>query len=257
MTIIVRDGKYKNTETPEENKKVEMIKLGERLTKASRVTDYKSRSTLLLKKAFTVLDPVARGWKSREDLQKTLKAIKESIDKGHLSNHLKTFVFILETLENIIPLIKLDKEKPALIKLQKEVFSHNKERREEDYKLESSRDRFSTPVRKQKSRLTTGDIDRWIQASKKGDRLVYYTGHTFDIREFQAEKVFKHVRNLCFKFEPIATNKKYIKVYGANEWGMQYHDIITLFQQKVAPEQKDKEKNIITHAIYNYVMEKL
>jgi hypothetical protein len=38
---------------------------------------------------------------------------------------------------------------------------------------------------------------------------------------------------------------------------MQYHDIITLFQQKVAPEQKDKEKNIITHAIYNYVMEKL
>ena len=257
MTIIVRDGKYINTETQEDNKKLEMIKLGERVTKANRTTDHKKRSTLLLKKALTILNPIAEKWASREDLQKTLEAIKESIEKDHLSNHLRTFVFILETLENIIPLIKLNKEKPALIKLQKEVFSHNKERREEDYKLESSRDRFSTPVRKQKSRLTTGDIDRWIQASKKGDRLVYYTGHTFDIREFQAEKVFKHVRNLCFKFEPIAANKKYIKVYGANEWGMQYHDIITLFQQKVAPEQKDKEKNIISHAVFNYTMEKL
>ena len=39
MTIIVRDGKYINTETQEDNKKLEMIKLGERLTKANRVTD--------------------------------------------------------------------------------------------------------------------------------------------------------------------------------------------------------------------------
>jgi len=257
MNIIVRDGKYINTNTPEENEKKEMIKLGERLTKANRAIDHKDKSTLLLKKALTVLDPIASGWPGRQDLQETLKVIKESIDKDHLSNHLKTFVLILETLENIIPLIKLDKEKPALIKLQKEVFSHNKERREEDYKLESSRDRFSTPVRKQKSRLTTGDIDRWIQASKKGDRLVYYTGHTFDTREYQAKKVFEHVRNLCFKFEPIAAKKKYIKTYGANEWGVKYHDIITLFQKKVAPQQKDSEKNIISHAIYNYTVEKL
>jgi len=257
MTIIVRDGKYIDTNSPNENKKVEMIKLGERVTKANRATDYKSKSTLLLKKALTVLDPVARGWTGRQDLQETLKVIKESIDKDHLSNHLKTFVLILETLEKVLPLMNLHKEKPSLIKLQKELFSHNKERREEDYKLESSRDHFSTPVRKQKSRLTTGDIDRWIQASKKGDRLVYYTGHTFDSREYQAKKVFEHVRNLCFKFEPIAAKKKYIKTYGANEWGIQYHDIITLFQKKVAPQQKDLEKNIISHAIYNYIMEKL
>ena len=257
MTIIVRDGKYINTETQEDNKKLEMIKLGERVTKANRTTDHKKRSTLLLKKALTILNPIAEKWASREDLQKTLEAIKESIEKDHLSNHLRTVVFILETLENIIPLIKLNKEKPALIKLQKEVFSHNKERREEDYKKETSRGYHSHPIRKQKSHLTTGDIDRWIQTSKRGDRLVYYTGHTFDNKEFQAKKVFDYVRNLCFKFEPIAANKKYIKVYGANEWGMQYHDIITLFQQKVAPEQKDKEKNVITYAIYNYVMEKL
>ena len=87
--------------------------------------------------------------------------------------------------------------------------------------------------------------------------MVYYTGHTFDKREHQAQRVFDHVRKLCFKFEPVAINKKFIKTYGANEWGVQYHDIITLFQQKVAPEQKDKEKNIISHAVFNYTMEKL
>ena len=66
-------------------------------------------------------------------------------------------------------------------------------------------------TKQQKSHLTTGDIDRWIQSSKRGDRLVYYTGRTFDKREYQAQKVFDHVRNLCFKFEPIAAKKKYIK----------------------------------------------
>ena len=254
MTIIVRDGKYQNTETPEENKKKEMVKLGERVTKANRAVDQKDKSTLLLKKALTVLDPIASGWPARQDLQETLKVIKESIDKDHLSNHTKTFINVLDTLDKVIPLMNLDKEKPALIKLQKELFSHNKE------KAEKEKVRGALPtsfVKKQKSYLTTGDIDRWIQNSKRGDRLVYYTGHTFDTREYQAEKVFEHVRDLCFKFEPIGANKKYIKTYGANEWGVKYHDIITLFQKKVAPQQKDKEKNVISHAIYNYMMEKL
>jgi len=254
MTIIVRDGKYQNTETPEENKKKELIKLGERVTKANRAIDHKDKSTLLLKKALTVLDPVARGWIGRQDLQNTLKVVKESIDKDNLNNHTKTFINILETLENILPLMKLSKEKPALIKLQKELFSHNKEKREKEMPQEELP---ASHTKKQKSHLTTGDIDRWIQTSKRGDRLVYYTGHTFDKREYQAQKVFDHVRELCFKFEPIAAKKKYIKTYGANEWGVQYHDIVTLFQKKVAHEQKDKEKNIISHAIYNYTVEKL
>ena len=254
MTIIVRDGKYQNTETPEENKKKELIKLGERVTKANRAIDHKDKSTLLLKKALTVLDPVASGWIGRQDLQNTLKVVKESIDKDNLNNHTKTFINILETLENILPLMKLSKEKPALIKLQKELFSHNKEKREKDI---PQKELPASHPKQQKSHLTTGDIDRWIQTSKRGDRLVYYTGHTFDKREYQAQKVFDHVRELCFKFEPIAAKKKYIKTYGANEWGVQYHDIVTLFQKKVAHEQKDKEKNIISHAIYNYTVEKL
>lgn len=254
MTIIVRNGKYQNTETPEENKKKELIELGERVTKATRAVDYKDKSTLLLKKALTVLDPVASGWIGRQDLQNTLKVVKESIDKDNLNNHTKTFINILETLENILPLMKLSKEKPALIKLQKELFSHNKEKKEKEMPQEELP---ASHTKQQKSHLTTGDIDRWIQTSKRGDRLVYYTGHTFDKREYQAQKVFDHVRNLCFKFEPVAASKKYIKTYGANEWGVKYHDIITLFQKKVAHEQKDKEKNIISHAIYNYTVEKL
>jgi len=254
MTIIVRNGKYQNTETPEENKKKELIKLGERVTKANRAIDHKDKSTLLLKKALTVLDPIASGWPGRQDLQETLKVIKESLDKNHLNNHTKTFVNILHTLEKILPLMNLHKEKPALIKLQKELFSHNKEKREKEMPQEELP---ASHTKQQKSHLTTGDIDRWIQNSKRGDRLVYYTGRTFDKREYQAQKVFDHVRKLCFKFEPIAAKKKYIKTYGANEWGVQYHDIVTLFQKKVAHEQKDKEKNIISHAIYNYTVEKL
>jgi len=254
MTIIVRNGKYHNTDTPEENKKKEMQELGERVTQATRSLDYKHTSTLLLKKALTVLDPVASGWIGRKDLQNTIIDIKKSIDRDHLNNHTKTFVTILETLENILPLMTRSEEKPALIKLQKELFSHNKEKGEKNKVIEEP---STGSIKKQKSHLTTGDIDRWIKTSKRGDRLVYYTGHTFDLREYQAQKVFDHVRKLCFKFEPIATNKKYFKTYGANEWGVKYHGIITLFQKKVAPQQKDAEKNIISHAIYNYTMEKL
>ena len=65
------------------------------------------------------------------------------------------------------------------------------------------------------------------------------------------------MRDLCFKFEQIAINKKYVKTYPSNQWGVQYHGIIDLIQKKVAPEQKDSEKNVISYAIYNYIMEKL
>ena len=97
MTIIVRNGKYIDTTTPDENKKKELIKLGERVTKANRAIDHKDKSTLLLKKALTVLDPVASGWSARTDLQETLKVVKESIEKNHLNNHTKTFVNILRS----------------------------------------------------------------------------------------------------------------------------------------------------------------
>ena len=254
MTIIVRDGKYQNTDTPDENKRIEMEKLGERVTKANREIDRKKKSTLLLKKALTILDPMATEWPGRQDLQETIVALREAIDKDNLNNHTKTFVNILDTLDKVIPLMKLSKNRPIIVRLQRDVVAHNQDKREKEKVHEELP---ASHIKKQKSSLTTGDIDRWVQASKRGDRLVYYTGHTFDTREYQAEKVFKYVRDLCFKFVPVATNKKYIKTHGSNEWGVQYHGIIDLFQQKVASQQKDSEKNVISHAIYNYIMEKL
>ena len=254
MTIIFRNGKYQNTDTPDENKRIEMEKLGERVTKANREIDRKKKSTLLLKKALTVLDPLASGWPGRQDLQETVAALREAIDKDNLNNHTKTFVNILDTLDKVIPLMKLSKDRPIIVRLQREIVAHNQDKREKEKVHEELP---ASHTKKQKSSITTGDIDRWVQTSKRGDRLVYYTGHTFDTREYQAEKVFKYVRDLCFKFVPVAINKKYIKTHGSNEWGVQYHGIIDLFQQKVATQQKDSEKNVISHAIYNYMMEKL
>ena len=83
MTIIVRDGKYIDTATPDENKQEEMKKLGERVTKANREMDHKKKSTLLLKKALTVLDPLVKGWPGRQDLQDTVAALREAIDKDN------------------------------------------------------------------------------------------------------------------------------------------------------------------------------
>ena len=254
MTIIVRNGKYQNTDTPDENKRIEMEKLGERVTKANREMDRKKKSTLLLKKALTVLDPLASGWPGRQDLQETVAALREAIDKDNLNNHTKTFVNVLDTLDKVIPLMKLSKDRPIIVRLQREIVAHNQDKREKEKVHEELP---ASHTKKQKASLTTGDIDRWIQTSKRGDRLVYYTGHTFDTREYQAEKVFKYVRDLCFKFVPVAVNKKYIKTHGSNEWGVQYHGIIDLFQKQVAPEQKDKDEHVMSHAIYNYIMEKL
>ena len=254
MTIIVRDGKYINTDTPEEAKNKELKALGERVTQANREIDRKKKSTLLLTKAHTILDPISQGWPGREDLKETVKVIKKALDNNNLNGHTKTFVNILVTLEQIIPLMKMSKDKPKIVNLQRDIVTHNQDKREKEKVHEELP---ASQVKKTKASLTTTDIDRWIQTSKKGDRLVYYTGRTFDKRDTQANKVFNYVRDLCFKFEPIAINKKYVKTYASNEWGVQYHGIIDLIQKKVAPEQKDSEKNVISYAIYNYIMEKL
>ena len=150
--------------------------------------------------------------------------------------------------------MKLSKDRPIVVRLQRDIITQNQDKREKEKVHEELP---ASHIKNQKSNLTANDVDRWIQTSSKGDRLVYYTGRTFDKRKGDAEAVFEHVRELCFKFEPVATNKKYIKTHSSNEWGVQYHGIITLFQQKAVPEQKDKDKHIISHAIYNYVMEKL
>ena len=56
---------------------------------------------------------------------------------------------------------------------------------------------------------------------------------------------------------PIKNKKYQYRGSAMGEWGCNYKDIITLVQKKVARLQKDKEGNIISYPIYNYIMMKI
>ena len=275
MSIIMRDGKYINTNTPEENKKEKLKEVGAKITAQRLVAEKvveeikherkkekdtpkrKEKSTKILLRTQTILKKASAAWPARSDLREVLQDVNEAITLDNFSNHTKTFVKVLSVLEEIIPLWT-GEQMLQLTKLQKLIHLLNKSEREYNFEKSGSIYQRSGSV-KIKSHLTTGDISRWLQTSNKGDRLVYYTGHTFDHKEYQQQKVFDYVRDLCFDFAPIASAKKFYSSKGASgsDWGVKYHNIITLFQQVVAPEQKDDDKNIITHKVYNYIMEKL
>jgi len=275
MSIIMRDGKYINTDTPEENKKVVLKEVGAKITaqrieaeeavekikqerkKENDAPQRKKKSTKILLRTQMILKKASAAWPARSDLRALLQEVNEAITLDNFNNHTKTFVKVLSVLEEVIPLWT-GEHMLQLTKLQKLIRLLNKSERE--YNFEKSGSIYQrTGAVKIKTHLTTGDIDRWLHTSKKGDRLVYYTGHTFDQKEHQEKKVFAYVRDICFDFAPIASTKKFYTRQGGSgsDWGVKYHKIITLFQQVVAPEQKDKDKNIITHKVYNYVMEKL
>ena len=161
-------------------------------------------------------------------------------------------------METVIPLWT-GEQMLQLTKLQKLIRLLNEKEREYNFEKSGSIYQRSGSV-KTKTHLTTGDISRWLQTSKKGDRLVYYTGHTFDHQRISATKSFLIMLEIyVLIFAPIASTKKFYTSKGGSgsEWGVKYHNVITLFQQVVAPEQKDDDKNIITHKVYNYIMEKL
>ena len=275
MSIIMRDGKYINTDTPEENKKEKLKEVGAKITAQRLVAEKvveeikherkkekdtpkrKEKSTKILLRTQTILKKASVAWPARRDLRVILQEINEVVVADDFKRHTKIFVKVLSVLEEIIPLWT-GEQMLQLTKLQKLIHLLNKSEREYNFEKSGSIYQRSGSV-KIKSHLTTGDISRWLQTSKKGDRLVYYTGHTFDQKEYQQQKVFGYVRDLCFDFAPIASAKKFYSSKGASgsDWGVKYHNIITLFQQVVAPEQKDDDKNIITHKVYNYIMEKL
>jgi len=270
MSIIMRDGKYINTDTPEENKKAELKAIGARITakrlQAERAVEEikherkkekdtpkrKAKSTKVLLRTQTILKKATAAWPARNDLRELSQEVNEAIITDNLINHTKTFVKVLNVLEKVIPLWS-GSFTLQLIKLQKLIRLLNEKERRRNLPKEVS---INT---KTKTHLTKGDIDRWMDTSKKGDRLVYYTGHTYDNKEYQEQKVFAYVRDLCFDFAPIASTKKFYTSKGGSgsDWGVKYHNVITLIQKKVAPQQKDKDKNIISHAVYNYIMEKL
>ena len=81
------------------------------------------------------------------------------------------------------------------------------------------------------------------EAYTLGARIILFTGRFYGRCDGNLKKIKKVDRGMT---------KKQLK-----KWGVKYHNIITLFQQVVAPEQKDDDKNIITHNVYNYIMEKL
>ena len=111
-------------------------------------------------------------------------------------------------------------------------------------------------VPKTQSTLSLKDIEYWLQTAKKGEQLIYYTGGTFDRRSVKAESIFRKIRILAMDYDNIPYKNKKYQYRGSvrGEWGCNYRNIITLVQKRVAKEQRDKEKNIISYPIYNYIM---
>ena len=85
MSIIMRDGKYINTDTPEENKKTELKAIGARITakrlQAERAVEEikherkkekdtpkrKEKSTKILLRTQTILKKASASWPARSD----------------------------------------------------------------------------------------------------------------------------------------------------------------------------------------------
>ena len=212
----------------------------------------KEKSTKVLLRTQTILKKAVAAWPARSDLRELSKEVNEAVVADHFSNHTKTFIKVLTVLETVIPLWT-GEQMLQLTKLQKLIRLLNEKERKHNLP------KISSVNVKTKTYLTRGDIDRWMNTAKKGDRLVYFTGHTFDNKEYQEQKVFSYARELCFDFVPSASTKKFYTSKGGtgSDWAIKYHNVITLIQKKVAPQQRDEEKNIISHAIYNYIMEKL
>ena len=253
MSIITRDGKYMNTDTPEENKKAALKEVGAKIT-AQTAIKRKKKSTKILLRTQTVLKKAVAAWPARSDIREVSQEVNEAVVADDFKKHTKTFVKVLSVLETVIPLWS-GEQMLQLTKLQKLILLRNQKERKNDFTEASSVDVDA----KIKTHLTKGDVDRWLNTAKKGQRLIYYTGHTFSGKDYQQKKVFEYARDLCFSFSSSASTQKFYTSKGGSgsDWGIKYHNIITLLQQVVAPEQKDADKNIITHKVYNYIMEKL
>ena len=111
-------------------------------------------------------------------------------------------------------------------------------------------------VPKTQSSLTPRDLEFWIQTAKKGEQLIYYTGTTFAKRMINEANVFNRARSLAMDYDEIVKKKKNYQYRGhtKGEWGCNYTGIVDLVQKKVANLQKDKDGNVISYPIYNYIM---
>ena len=106
------------------------------------------------------------------------------------------------------------------------------------------------------SSVTPKDLEYWVQTAKRGDKIVYYTGTTFAKKMMNEASVFSRARTLAMDYDEIVKKKKNYQYRGhtKGEWGCNYTGIVDLVQKKVANLQKDKDGNVISYPIYNYIM---
>jgi len=183
------------------------------------------------------------------------KEIEKNLD--NTKSYTRLFIKILDEINSMkVVLPKFTALKNDILKINKN--NHSK-----------IVDEMKYSVPEVQSTLSVGDVDRWLSSAKKGEKLIYYTGSTFDHRSVKEASVFKKARDLAMDYDNIPFKNKKYQYRGSvkGEWGCTYTNIITLVQQKVAALQRDKEwdeekksyvpGNIISYPIYNYIMIKI
>ena len=130
MSIITRDGKYMNTDTPEENKKAALKEVGAKIT-AQTALKHKKKSTKILLRTQTVLKKAVAAWPARSDIREVSQEVDEAVVADDLKNHTKTFVKVLRVLETVIPLWS-GEQMLQLTRLQKLILLRNQTEREEN-----------------------------------------------------------------------------------------------------------------------------
>ena len=169
---------------------------------------------------------------------------KDKINKP--GSYTSFFVKVIEYIDQlkIVP--------PSYKSLRTVMVGLNKQRQSE------TEEEIKRHVPKTQSSLTPRDLEFWVQTAKKGEQLVYYTGTTFAKRMMNEANVFSRARALAMDYDEIVKKKKNYQYRGhtKGEWGCSYTGIIDLVQKKVANLQKDKDGNVISYPIYNYIMVK-
>jgi len=167
---------------------------------------------------------------------------KDKINKP--GSYTSFFVKVIEYIDQlkIVP--------PSYKSLRTVMVGLNKQRQSE------TEEEIKRHVPKTQSSLTPKDLEFWVQTAKKGEQLVYYTGTTFAKRMMNEANVFSRARALAMDYDEIVKKKKNYQYRGhtKGEWGCSYTGIIDLVQKKVANLQKDKDGNVISYPIYNYIM---
>ena len=167
---------------------------------------------------------------------------KDKINKP--GSYTSFFVKVIEYIDQlkIIP--------PSYKSLRTVLVGLNKKRQSE------TQEEIKRHVPQTQSSLTPKDLEYWVQTAKKGEQLVYYTGTTFAKRMMNEANVFSRARALAMDYDEIVKKNKNYQYRGhtRGEWGCSYTGIVDLVQKKVTNLQKDKDGNVISYPIYNYIM---